>query len=205
MTKSEAYKNFKEYETISDSAREDVSRIALKLLDDTFIVKAKDEDRDDYLKARNLFTLLNAFFSFMDFSLFSDDEKGIMYIKTTKDTNRVHLKKLDTISLLLLRYIYDEESQKASLRSDITTTLGKLVQEIRKTDIYRNFDGKSGEFKDALRNLKRHKIIDFDGDLTSGETIITIYRTVLLVVDTKSIEELTRQISLYRRSNNEKI
>lgn len=206
MTKSEAFKHFKEeYETLSDSSRENFSHIVLKLLDDTFIVRNKDEDKDDYLKAKNLFLVLRAYFAFIDFSLYCDEEKGLMYIRTDKDTNRLRFKKLDTVTLLLLRSLYDEESTKASLRNEITTTLGKLTQEIRKTDIYPNFDGRSGEFKDALRNLKRHKIIDFDGDLTNGSTIIKIYRSILLIVDTKSIDELTKQISLYRRTAYEKI
>ena len=52
MTKSEAFKQFTEhYSKLKDSDREIVSRLSLKFLDETFIVKEKESDKKDYLKA----------------------------------------------------------------------------------------------------------------------------------------------------------
>lgn len=199
MTKSEAYKQFSEhYSKLKDSDREIVSRLSLKFLDETFIVKEKESDKKDYLKASELLNVLRPFFAFIDFDLSVDRERGVMYIRTTQDSNRIRFKKLETIAALILRYIFDDESSKASLNSVISTTVGHLASEISKTDIYSSFDGRSVEFREALKTLRRYKIIDFDGDITLGTTPIVIYKSIVLIVDTNSIDEINTRLDRYK-------
>ena len=121
-----------------------------------------------------------------------------MYIRTTQDSNRIRFKKLETIAALILRYIFDDESSKASLNSVISTTVGHLASEISKTDIYSSFDGRSVEFREALKTLRRYKIIDFDGDITLGTTPIVIYKSIVLIVDTNSIDEINTRLDRYK-------
>ncbi|MCR5490779.1 MAG: DUF4194 domain-containing protein [Bacilli bacterium] len=199
MTKNEAYKNFSEsYGKLSDSDRDAFSRISLKLLDETFLVKERDEDRKDYLKATDLINGLRAYFAFIDYDLVNDAEKGVIYIRTELDSNRVHMRKLETIVLLVLRGIFYDESAKASLNSVISTTVGEIARQIDKTEIYPENIGKTTEFRESLKSLRRHKIIDFDQGLNYGETPIVIYRSILLVVDVTSIDDLSRRLEDYK-------
>ena len=199
MTKSEAQKQFNErYEKLTDSERESFSRICLKLLDETYLVREKTTDSKDYLKASSLIDVLRPYFAIIDFDVFADREKGVIYIRTSKDSNRVRFLKMETIIALILRYVYDDESRKASINSTISTTVGHLAQEITKTDIYPNFDGRTREYRDALYSLRKYKIIDYDGDLAQGSTPIRIYRSVLLVVDTDSIDTLNARLEKFK-------
>lgn len=199
MTKNEAYKHFTEYyPKLTDSDKEAFSRLALRLLGETFLVKDRDEDRKDYLKCSEMFDTLRPHFAFMDYDLNIDREKGVIFIRTVKDSNRIRFKKMETITLLVLRYIYDEESQKASINSTISTTVGHLSAEISRTEIYPNFGGRDREFRDALKNLKRYKIINFEGDESLGTTPIVIYRSILLLVDVTSIDDLNARLSQYK-------
>ena len=199
MTKSEAFKQFNEhYSQLKDSDRETVSRLALKFLDETFIVKEKESDKKDYLKASELLNVLRPMFSFIDFDLSVDREKGVMYIRTTQDSNRIRFKKLETITALILRYIFDDESSKASLNSIISTTVGHLAAEIAKTEIYSSFDGRSVEFREALKTLRRYKIVDYDGDISLGTTPIVIYKSIVLIVDTNSLDEINTRLDRYK-------
>ena len=49
MTKSEAIKQFNEqYQKLTDSQQESFSRIALRLLDETYLIREKETDKKDY-------------------------------------------------------------------------------------------------------------------------------------------------------------
>lgn len=199
MTKSEAQKQFNErYQKLTDSERESFSRICLKLLDETYLVREKATDTKDYLKASSLIDVLRPYFAIIDFDVFADREKGVIYIRTSKDSNRVRFLKMETIIALIVRYVYDDESRKASINSTISTTVGHLAQEITKTDIYPNFDGRTREYRDALYSLRKYKFIDYDGDLAQGSTPIRIYRSILLVVDTDSIDTLNARLEKFK-------
>ena len=199
MTKSEAIKQLNEqYIKLTDSQQESFSRIALRLFDETYLIREKEADRKDYSKASDLINILRPYFALMDFDVFADRERGIIYIRTQKDSNRIHFLKMETILALILRYVYDDESRKASINSTISTTVGHLAQEIQKTEIYADFDGRGRDFRDALKSLKRYKLIDFDGDLTLGATPIKIYRSVLLVIDIDSLDVLKSRLEKFK-------
>ena len=199
MTKSEAIKQLNEqYIKLTDSQQESFSRIALRLFDETYLIREKEADRKDYSKASDLINILRPYFALMDFDVFADRERGIIYIRTQKDSNRIHFLKMETILALILRYVYDDESRKASINSTISTTVGHLAQEIQKTEIYADFDGRGRDFRDALKSLKRYKLIDFDGDLTLGSTPIKIYRSVLLVIDIDSLDVLKSRLEKFK-------
>lgn len=199
MTKSEALKQFnEEYAKLKDSERELFTRLVLKLLDETFIVREKENERKDYSNARDLISTLRPYFAFMDFALNHDSEKGIIFIKTELDSNRVRLNKLETITALVIRSIAYDESRRASVNSQISTTVNHIASEITKTDIYPSFDGKSVDFRNALRKLRRYKLIDFNDDISIGTAPIIIYKTITLVVDSSSIDELSERIERYK-------
>ena len=199
MTKSEANKQFNEqYQKLTDSQQESFSRIALRLLDETYLIREKEADRKDYSKASDLINVLRPYFAIIDFDVFADRERGVIYIRTQKDSNRIRFLKMETIIALILRYVYDDESRKASINSMISTTVGHLAQEIQKTEIYADFNGRERDFREALKSLKRYKLIDFDGDLSLGTTPIKIYRSVLLVVDTDSLDVLKARLDKFK-------
>lgn len=198
MTKSEAIKQFNEqYQKLTDSQQESFSRIALRLLDETYLIREKEADKKDYSKASDLINVLRPYFAIIDFDAFADRERGLIYIRTQKDSNRIRFLKMETIIALILRYVYDDESRKASINSAISTTVGHLAQEIQKTEIYADFTGRERDFREALKSLKRYKLIDFDGDLT-GTTPIKIYRSVLLVIDTDSLDVLKARLDKFK-------
>ena len=204
MTKSEAIKQLVEqYTKLTDSKQEAFSKICLRLLDETYLIREKESDRADYQKGNDFIDILRPYFAIMDFDVFSDREKGVLYIRTKKDSNRIKFLKMETVICLILRYVYDEESRKASINSVISTTVGHLAQEIQKTDIYADFDGRDRDFREALRALKRYKLIDFDGDLSLGSTPIKIYRSLLLVVDVDSLDVLSARLDKFKGGAND--
>ena len=76
--------------------------------------------------------------------------------------------------------------------------MNHIASEITKTDIYNSFDGRSVEFRNVLKTLRRYKLIDFNGDISVGTTPIIIYKTISLVVDSTSLDELNERLTKYK-------
>ena len=205
MTKNEALKLFNEnFSKLKDSDYDVFSKLALKLLKETFLIREKDSDKRDYLKAIDLLDVLSPYFVFIDYDLIINRALGVIYIRTNQDSNRIRFKKIETVIALILRYIYDDESSKSSLNSSICTTVRCLFSEINKTEIYPNMiDGRSTEFKEALKNLKKWKLIDFNGDISLGSTPIVIFKSIILIVDTNSIDELKNRLNNFKGGNDD--
>lgn len=204
MTKDEALKLFYEnFSKLKVSDYDVFSKLVLKFLKETFLIREKDSDKKDYLKAIDLLDVLRPYFIFMDYDLVINRTLGVIYIRTNQDSNRIRFKKLETVIALILRYIYDDESSKSSLNSSICTTVKCLFSEINKTEIYPMIDGRSMEFKEALKNLKKWKLIDFNGDISLGSTPIVIFKSIILIVDTNSINELKNRLNNFKGGNDD--
>ena len=188
-----------EYLKLKDRDKEDFSRIANKLLAKTFIVCDLDEDKDDYYQALRFFNLLSIYFSFIDYEILKNELNRIVYIKTTKDRNRFHLNKLDTIIALIFRAKYFEKSKEISLDRIVTLSLEELVEEINKTKIYQS-QKTITEIERALKTLRRNKICNFVGKVTK-DTVIEILPTILILVKVSDIEDIKNKILNYINDN----
>ena len=188
-----------EYLKLKDRDKEDFSRIVNKLLAKTFIVCDLDEDKDDYYQALRFFNLLSIYFSFIDYEILKNELNRIVYIKTTKDRNRFHLNKLDTIIALIFRAKYFEKSKEISLDRIVTLSLEELVEEINKTKIYQSQKTLT-EIERALKTLRRNKICNFVGKVTK-DTVIEILPTILILVKVSDIEDIKNKILNYINDN----
>ena len=184
-----------EYLKLKDRDKEDFSRIANKLLAKTFIVCDLNEDKDDYYTSLRFFYLLSVYFSFIDYLLFKNELNRIVYIKTTKDRNRFHLNKIDTIIALIFRAKYFEKSKEISLDRIVTLTIEELVEEINKTKIYQS-QKTITEIERALKVLRRNKICNFVGKVTK-DTVIEILPTILILIKVSDIEDIKNKVLNY--------
>ena len=186
----------KEYEILTESKRNDLARIINKLLNDNFIYFHLDSDRQDYFNVLSNKEMIESYLSIMDYELIHDDNFRIFFLKTTKDRNRVHLKKLETIILLLLRRLYDHNLSDVTSLSNITTNMKQIYDAVNETGIYREMP-KLTNFQQALKTLKRYKIINFT-KLVDEDDLIIIYPTLLHVVNINDITMLNDKIDSYK-------
>jgi len=141
--------------------------------------------------------LIEDFFSMIDYDLVHIDTYKIFYIQTNADRNRLKLKKLETVIVLVLRLLYHKGSLDVNSSSDISTTLGKMITEINQTSIFKNQVTKT-EYKNALTLLRRYKLIDFSfTDFEKEDSVIVIYPTILYVAKIDNIDMLNQKIKTY--------
>lgn len=191
------------YKTFNDTKKNNFSKIVNRLLNESFLIREKDEDKDDYYKAIDAIDELNNYLSIMDYEVIYDKDINLIYIKSLDNKNRIHLTKFVTIILLLLRVEYFKASKKASLTDLVSITFDELKQAVKKTNIYKD-EKSTNEYLEALRELKRLKIVNYKvGNDFSGETRIFIYPSILYVVSIENVENLSNLLKKYLGDNKD--
>ena len=191
----EDYSN--EYLLLTDTKKNTFARLCNKLLNDNFIYASRQDDYNDYYSVLGMRNLIENFFSMIDYDMVHIDTYKIFYIQTNADRNRLKLKKLETVIVLVLRLLYHKGSLDVNSSSDISTTLGKMITEINQTSIFKNQVTKT-EYKNALTLLRRYKLNDFSfTDFEKEDSVIVIYPTILYVAKIDNIDMLNQKIKTY--------
>src|SRR5690606_30868750 len=162
-----------------------------RLLNETFLIKGKEKDREDYFFALSRHGLLNNYFSVMEYHVLKDDSKGIIYLQTNADRNRIRLTKLETIILLILRIEFYKRSKIISETDKIILSLEELQTEVNKTSIY-NAEKRLNEYDSAFRNLRSYKLIDYAKTYIDADTRFEILPSIMIVVSHEDLESLNK-------------
>ena len=186
----------KDYIELTDTRKNTFSRLCNKLLNDNFIYAYRQEDRNDYYEILNMKKLIENYFSMIDFDLVHVDSYKLFYIQTNADRNRIRLKKLDTVIVLVFRLLYHKGSLDINSSSDISTTLGKMITEINQTGIFKSQPSMT-DYMESLRLLKRYKLIDYNFKDFKEDNVIVIYPTILYVAKVDSINMLNDKLKTY--------
>ena len=186
----------KDYIELTDTRKNTFSRLCNKLLNDNFIYAYRQEDRNDYYEILSMKKLIENYFSMMDFDLVHVDSYKLFYIQTNADRNRIRLKKLDTVIVLVFRLLYHKGSLDINSSSDISTTLGKMNTEINQTGIFKSQPSMT-DYMESLRLLKRYKLIDYNFKDFKEDNVIVIYPTILYVAKVDSINMLNDKLKTY--------
>lgn len=186
----------KGYIELTDTRKNTFSRLCNKLLNDNFIYAYRQEDRNDYYEILSMKKLIENYFSMMDFDLIHVDSYKLFYIQTNADRNRIRLKKLDTVIVLVFRLLYHKGSLDINSSSDISTTLGKMITEINQTGIFKSQPSMT-DYMESLRLLKRYKLIDYNFKDFKEDNVIVIYPTILYVAKVDSINMLNDKLKTY--------
>ena len=74
--------------------------------------------------------------------------------------------------------------------------MDEVLRRLQETEIYP--DGVSmTEFRLAMGTLRRYKVIDFQDDVSKGESQVVIFNTILVLVDSSSLLELEERLKKY--------
>lgn len=186
----------KHYIELTDTKKNNFSRICNKLLSENFIYAYRQDDKNDYYELLSLKPLIEKYFFIMNYDLIHVDTYKLFYIQTNADRNRIRLKKLDTVIILILRLLYHKGSLNVNSSADISTNLEKMITEINQTGIFKSQPSMT-DYMESLKLLKRYKIIDFNFKDFKEENVVVIYPTILYVVKIDSINMLYNKLKTY--------
>ena len=189
---------YNKYVRLSDSKKEEFSRLTNKLLSYNYICASRPRDLDDYYKIIADLDLYVSYFALMDYVLENHSVDKVVNLYNLQNHNRYSFKKNESVILLLLRKFYYQKMQEISLLDDITITLQQLHDAINTTGIFGKRINKS-ELKEVFRVLKRYNIIDLTGNSDDDNAVIIIYPTILYVLPVERLEEIDNILADYQK------
>ncbi len=204
LSKNTTAQNFYEqYRELTETDKNSFSKLCNKLLDENFIYGQLSSDKNDYYAIIKLRGVIENYFDLIDYSLTHDDTRKIFFIESTADRNRIKLKKMETVLLVLLRrayYVKSKETVDANV--NISITIDELYDGLTQTGIYKEKLLKT-QIIDALKTLKRFKLINFDSKNYDVNNVIEIFPMVALVVKINDIEQLNNKLKTYKGKEEE--
>ena len=191
-----------EFTKLNQTGQGDFARIASKLLNRSFIIKAIDRDRADYYFLCENRNLLIPYFDIIDYELVHDTANELFYIRTKQDRNRVRLNKFDTAIRLVMRQLYYIRSKELTSDNRIIVHLYEIMEKIRTSHIFSE-DRKVSHYESTLKKLRTYKIIDFSATSLTEDMNIQILPSIAVIIPQDRLEEIGNRISQLNKNETE--
>lgn len=162
---------------------------ANKLLNECFIIKKNKDTTSEYNFILNYRDYFVSLFDVLGYELVIQEDQGVIGINNPAGTGRIHLKKIESMLLLILRLLYIEERKKVSQTGDVIVIIDQVCDKYNMLKMQNKLD------KTTLRNSmglfrRYHLIQNLDPDMSNPDTRVIIYPSILLAVANTSLDDL---------------
>ena len=180
-----------EIENASAAQKEKFRCAANALLNNCFLVKKKENTRNDYTFVRQNREDFQQYFELLGYELIVNEEQGVIGIKNSFGTGKLQLGKYESIMLLIFRLLYVEKRRQIGT---FTEEVIVLMEEIREKYSMLKIKSKPTMDKTMEKGIialfKKYNILfNIDADVTQAEARLIIYPSVLLAVPTDDINK----------------
>ena len=179
--------------------KENFKRVCNKLLSVCFICKKKEDTKSDYYFIESNLESLNEYLELLDYEIEINKSIGVAQLINKVNTNKVNLKLIDSILLLILRILYHEKMEELSLTEDIMIQVSEIQEKFIALEFQDKLMDKT-KLLDSLRTLKRYNIIqNLDANMTLGDSRIIIYPSILMALRMEDITKVYEKLNTYKR------
>lgn len=164
---------------------------ANKLLNNCFIVKKKEDTRNDFIFIVQNKELFIEYFDLLGYKIEINEILGVVGLISLSGTGRLKLKKIESIMLLILRLLYIEKRKELSLNDEVIILVDEIHQKynILKIDAKATLD--KTMLKATISLFRRYNIIsNIDSDFLVPDARIRIYPSVLFAVTNDNINSM---------------
>ena len=170
--------------------RDEFKRICNKFLSRCFLCKANESGRADEFQE---------YLSVLGYRLEINEEEGVIQLTNPQNYNRVNLKLMESVILLILRVLYDEKKRELSISDEVMVNLGDIQDKFLSLQIRDKMIDKT-TMRNALSLFRRFQLIELlDRDLGNEESRIIIYNSILMAVRIEDIKQAYEKLELYRK------
>ncbi len=202
--------NFDEFWKDCTSSEKDLfQKSCRRLLKSTFIVRDKDEENKKayhfIAKHPEPFSL---YFGYIGFDVVVDRDNGVIMLSNCADmaesgrlqSNRMALKKMESIVLCCLWTLYADRIRSGSLSQAIFISVVDLNFELEKYEVKELIDNKK-LITDILTLFSRFNLVDIKGKIGDADCMIRLYPSLAFALNA---EEFTRFAEVTRKRMLEK-
>ncbi len=181
------------FEELNMTQRKLFSKTCLRLLANGFLARDKQDNKEMYYFLLSYKNYFDEYFDIMDYEIVLERDQGAVQLIHRENSNLLRLNKEETLILLILRILYHQHLVKTSVNENVVINVDEIHQyydslelkkKINKTDLIR-----------ILRLYKKYNLIESLGDITRSNTKIIIYPTVLLAINTQTINDVYNLIA----------
>lgn len=178
------------------SVQKDKFKIAAnKLLNNCFILKKKDDTRNDYIFIVQNKDLFIEYFELLGYTIEINEMYGVVALSNIYGSGRLRLKKIESVILLILRLLYIEKRKELSLNQDVVVLADDIHQKYDMLKIESKLNIDKTMLRDAVRLFKRYNLIyNIDADVTKSNARIRIYPSILFAVTNENLTQMYEAI-----------
>ena len=186
---------------LPEKARREIPRVMNRLLGQTFLYQDDEADKEDYYFVHRHRAVFSALLAVSGFTLLHDDYHRIFQVVSDFSYCRRRYKLDESLVIVVLRKLYEEQSEQLSLAKDPVVTIGEIREE------YRTITGKEralgiGQYEAILRRLRRLGLIEpLDGrslDVRDSEARLRLRGSVKLILPVQTAEEMEAWLRKYK-------
>jgi len=186
---------------LPERARREIPRVMNRLLGQTFLYQDDEGDKEDYYFVHRHRAVCAALLAVSGFTLLHDDYHRVFQVVSDFGYCRRRYKLDESLIIVVLRKLYEEQSEQLSLAKDPVVTVGEIREE------YRTITGKErtlgiGQYDAILRRLRRLGLIEtLDGrslDVRDSEARLRLRGSVKMILPVQTAEEMEAWLRKYK-------
>lgn len=175
----------------SQVQKEKFRAAANKLLNSCFVIKKKEDTRNDYIFILQNKELFIQYFDLLGYRIEINENQGVVALTNINGTGRLRLKKIESIILLILRLLYIEKRKELSLTEDVVVLADEIHQKYSMLKIEAKPNLDKTTLRDTVRLFKRYNILlNIDRDVTMSDARIRIYPSVLFAIPNENLNSV---------------
>ena len=188
---------------LPERLRRDVPRVVNRLLGQTFLYQDVETDKDDYYFVHRYRSIFEGLMELAGFQLLHDDYHRIFQAISDYSYCRAHYRLDETLLIVVLRKLYEEQVEHLSLANDPVVTIGEVREE------FRTITGKERalgiiQYETLLRRLRSMGLVDtLEGrsiDVRDADARLRLRGSIRMILPVQSADELEAWLRKYRAS-----
>lgn len=191
---------------LPEKVRREVPRVMNRLLGGTFLYQEDEDSKEDYYLVYRHRAVFETLLALSGFTLLHDDYHRIFQVISDFSHCRQRYKLDETLMIVVLRKLYEEQVERLSLAADPVVTVGEAREE------YRTITGKERvlgitQYEDILKRLKRLGLIEpLNGralDVRDSEVRFRLRGSVRMILPVQTADEMDVWLRKYRTMGEE--
>jgi hypothetical protein len=164
---------------------------ANKLLNTCFIVKKREETRNDYVFILQHRDMFREYFGLLGYQIEINETQGVIALVNKSGSGRLRLRKIESILLLIVRLIYIEKKKELSLVEEVIVLTDEINQKYSMLQINAKSTLDKTTLRDTIRLFRRFNLLaPIDRDVTASDARIKIYPSILFAIPNDNLSSL---------------
>ncbi|MFA5466614.1 MAG: DUF4194 domain-containing protein [Candidatus Izemoplasmatales bacterium] len=176
------------FENLNMGQKQLFSDTCNKLLSTGFLARDKRDNKEQYYFLLSFKSYFDEYFEVINYELMIDRERGAVQLVSKENRNLLHLKKDESLILLILRVLYHQHLVETSINDNVVIKIDEIHQKYDALELKKKIN--KTDLVQILRLYRKYNLIEPLGDIAQSNTKVIIYPTIMLAINTHEINDI---------------